>query len=108
MARGRNEIFVEWLESKEKANQVNVKQKIGDLGEVEKDSAVTVRFNSRRYQARVVDLSDWKPPKQCRKKCSSADKKSNMMDGDARSSFHTPKSATVFTSSHKTTISSLR
>ena len=40
MARGRNKIFVEWLESKEKTNQVNVKQKIGDLWEVEKDSAV--------------------------------------------------------------------
>ena len=75
MARGRNEIFVEWLESKEKTNRVNVKHKIGNLGEVEKDSAVTVTFNFCRYQARVVDLSDWKPPKQCRKKRSSADKK---------------------------------
>ena len=74
MARGRNKIFVEWLESKEKTNRVNVKHKIGDLGEVEKDSAVTGRFNSRRYRARVVDLLDWKPPKQCKKKRSSADK----------------------------------
>ena len=57
MAQGRNDIFVEWLESKQKTNRVNVKHKIGDLGEVEKDSAVTVRFNSCRYQARVVDLS---------------------------------------------------
>ena len=66
---------MEWLESKEKTNRVNVKHKIGDLGEVEKDSAVTMRFNSCCYQARVVDLLDWKPPKQCRKKCSSADRK---------------------------------
>ena len=59
---------MEWLESKEKTNRVNVKHKIGDLGKVDKDSAVTVRFNSCRYQVRVVDLSDWKPPKQCRKR----------------------------------------
>ena len=77
MARGRNEICVEWLESKDKGktNQVNVKHVIGDLGEVEKDSVVTLRFNSHRYQARVVDLLDPKPPEQRRKKRSSVAKK---------------------------------
>ena len=50
---------------------------IGDLGEVEKDSAVTVTFNSRRYQARVVDLLDWKLSKQRRKKRFSADKQAS-------------------------------
>ena len=45
---------------------------IGDLGEVEKDSVVIVKFNPRRYQARIVDLLDWKPPEQRRKKRSSA------------------------------------
>ena len=33
------------------------------------------RFNSRRYQARVVDLLDWKLPELCRKKCSRAAKR---------------------------------
>ena len=33
-----------------------------------------MRFNSCRYQARVVDLLDWKPPWHRRKKCSSAAK----------------------------------
>ena len=77
MARGRNEICVEWLESKDKGktNQVNVKHVIGDLGEVEKDSVVTLRFNSHRYQARVVDLLDPKSPEQRRKKRSSVAKK---------------------------------
>ena len=52
MARARNEICVEWLGSKDKSktNRVNVKHVIGNLGEVEKDSVVTVRFNSHRYQ----------------------------------------------------------
>ena len=31
MARRRNEICVEWLESKVKTNRVNVKHKIGNL-----------------------------------------------------------------------------
>ena len=50
------------------------------LGEVEKDSVATVRFNSRRYQARVVDLLEWKPLKQHRKKRSiySAAKKATL------------------------------
>ena len=54
---------MEWPESKDKrkTNRVNVKHVIGDLGEVEKDSVITVGFNSRRYQARVVDQLDWKP-----------------------------------------------
>ena len=48
MARARNEITVERLESKDKrkTNRVNVKHVIGDLGQVEKDSVVTVRFPS--------------------------------------------------------------
>ena len=54
---------------------MNIKHVIGNLGEVEKDSVITVRFNFCHYQARVVDLSDWKPPEQRRKKCSSAAKK---------------------------------
>ena len=54
---------------------MNVKHVIGDLGEVEKDSVVTMRFNSHHYQARVVNLLDWKPPEQHRKKHSSAAKK---------------------------------
>ena len=58
MVQARNEICMEWLESidKGKTNRVNVKHVIGDLEEVEKDSVITVRFNSCRYQARVVDL----------------------------------------------------
>ena len=75
MARARNEFCVEWLETKDKGrtNRVYVNHVIGDLGE-EKDSVVTVRFNSHRYQARTVDLLDCKPPEQRRKKCSSAAK----------------------------------
>ena len=48
MARARNEISVEWPESKDKrkTNRVNVKHVIGDLVEVEKESVVTVRFPS--------------------------------------------------------------
>ncbi len=48
MARARNETSVKWPESKDKrkTNRVNVKHVIGDLGEVEKDSVVTVRFPS--------------------------------------------------------------
>ena len=58
MVQARNEICMEWLESidKGKTNRVNVKHVIGDLEEVEKDSVITVRFNSCCYQARVVDL----------------------------------------------------
>ena len=60
MSRGRNEICVEWPESKDKrkTNRVNVKHVIGDLGEVEKDSVVIVKFNPHLYQARIVDLLD--------------------------------------------------
>ena len=70
MARRRNEICMEWLESKDKGqrNRVNVKHVIGDLVDLAKDSVVAVKFNSRRYQAKVVDLLDWKPPKQRKKK----------------------------------------
>ena len=76
MARRRNEICVEWLESKDKgkANRVNVKHVIGDLRDIEKECVVTVKLNSRRYQAKVLDLLDWKPPNQQRKKSSSAAK----------------------------------
>ena len=74
MARRRNKIIVEWLDSKDKGtmNHVNVKHVIGDIN---KDSVVTVKLNSRHYQAKVVDLLDWKPPKQRRKKSSRAAKK---------------------------------
>ena len=70
MAQVRNEIHMEQLESKNKGktNQANIKHVIGGLKEVEEDSAVTTRFNSCRYQARVVDLLDGKLPKQRRKK----------------------------------------
>ena len=48
MARTRNEISVEWPDSKDnrKTNRVSVKHGIGDLVEVEKESVVTVRFPS--------------------------------------------------------------
>ena len=48
MARAKNEISVEWPESKDKrkTNRVNVIHVIGDLIEVEKESVVTVRFPS--------------------------------------------------------------
>ena len=51
---------MEWLESKDKGqkNRVNVKHVIGDLVDLAKDSVVAVKFNSRRYQAKVVDLLD--------------------------------------------------
>ena len=77
MARRRNEICVEWLESKDKGqkNCVNVKHVIGDLVDLAKDSVVAVKLNSRRYQAKVVDLLDWKPPKQRKKKPFTAAKK---------------------------------
>ena len=73
MARRRNEIFVEWLVSKDKGttNRVNVKHVIGDII---KDSVVTMKLNSCCYQAKVVDLLDWKLPKQCRRKSSCATK----------------------------------
>ena len=60
---------MEWLESKDKgkSNWVNDKHVIGNLGEVEKDSVVIMRFNSCCYQARVVDLLDWKPPRAVQK-----------------------------------------
>ena len=68
---------MEWLESKDKGqkNRVNVKHVIGDLVDLAKDSVVAVKFNSRRYQAKVVDLLDWKPPKQRKKKPFTAAKK---------------------------------
>ena len=68
---------MKWLESKDegKTNRVNIKHVIGYLGEVEKDSVVTMRFNSRRYRAKVVDLLVWKPTEQRRKKHSNAAKK---------------------------------
>ena len=48
MALARNEISMEWPESKDKRkiNRVNVKHVIGDLVEAEKDSVVTVRLPS--------------------------------------------------------------
>ena len=57
---------MEWLKTKDKGktNRVNIKHMIGDLGHLEKGTVVTVKFNSCRYQAKVVDLLDWKPPKQ--------------------------------------------
>ena len=86
MARRRNEICVEWLESKDKGktNRVNIKHVIGDLGDLEKGSVVTVKFNSRRYQAKVVDLLDWKPPKQRKKKSASDAKKTKSLKEPAR------------------------
>ena len=77
MARRRNEICVEWLESKDKGetNHFNVKHTIGNLRDIEKRSAVMVKFNSQRYQEKVVDLLDWNPSKQQRKKSSRAAKK---------------------------------
>ena len=76
MARRRNEICVEWLESKDKGqkNRVNVKHMIGNLVDLAKDSVVAVKFNSCHYQAKVVDLLDWKPPKQRKKKPTAAKK----------------------------------
>ena len=62
MAQRRNKISVEWLESKDKGktNHVNIKHVIGDLGDLEKSSVVTVKFNSYHYQAKVVNLLE--PP----------------------------------------------
>ena len=50
---------MEWLKSKDKGktNRVNIKHVIGDLGDLEKGSIVTVKFKSCRYQAKVVDLN---------------------------------------------------
>ena len=62
---------------------MNVKHVIGNLGGG-KDSVVTVRLNSRRYQARVVDLLDWKPPEQHRKKRSCAAKKATKSKASKR------------------------
>ena len=55
---------MEWLESKDKGktNCVNIKHVIGDLGDLEKGSVVTVKFNSYHYQAKVVNLLDWNLP----------------------------------------------
>ena len=54
-------------------NRVNIKHVIGDLGDP--GSVVTEKFNSRCYQAKVVDLLDWKPRKQRKEKSGSAAKK---------------------------------
>ena len=54
-------------------NLVNIKYVIGDLGDL--GSVVTEKFNSRCYQAKVVDLLDWKPQKQRKEKSGSDAKK---------------------------------
>ena len=47
---------------------MNVKPLVGNLGALAEDTIVTVKFNSNCYQTRIVDLMDWKPPKQCKRK----------------------------------------
>ena len=49
MAQRRNEICLEWLESKDKGktNHVNMKHMIGNLKDIEKESTLMVKLNSR-------------------------------------------------------------
>ena len=49
MAQRRNEICLEWLESKDKGktNHVNMKPMIDHLKDIEKGSTLMVKLNSR-------------------------------------------------------------
>ena len=67
MPRKANEIFVEWLESKDagKRHRVNIKHIIGKLVEVAVGKVI-IKLNSRRYRVKIVDLLDWMPPEKKR------------------------------------------
>ena len=61
MARRRNEIAVEWLESKDKGivNRVNVKHVLGDLSSAAEGTEVLVQFGSRRSSDKDAIRSLW-------------------------------------------------
>ena len=63
MARRRNEIAVEWLESKDKGqiNRVNIKHILGDLCFAAEGTEVIVKLSSCRYQVVIIDLLEWQP-----------------------------------------------
>ena len=63
MARRRNEIAV----GKGQINRVNVKHILGDLDSAVEGTEFCVKFGSRRYRAKIIDLLEWQPPKRRRK-----------------------------------------
>ena len=73
MARSKNEILVEWLDSKDirKRNRVNIKHVVGETSSITPGAIITVKFKSKRYKASIIDLIDWTAPK---KHCEKAQK----------------------------------
>ena len=61
---------MEWLESKDKGqiNRVNVKHILGDFNSAMEGTEVCVKFSSRRYRAKIIDLLEWQPRKKRRRK----------------------------------------
>ena len=70
MSRKRNEISVQWLESKDKGriNRVNVKHVQSDLQNSTRGSEIIVKLGQRRYRATIVDFLDWEQPEKRRRR----------------------------------------
>ena len=64
LAQRRNEIAVD----KGQINRVNVKHILGDHDSAVEGTEVCVKFGSRRYRAKIIDLLEWQPPKKRRRK----------------------------------------
>ena len=63
MARRRNKIAVEWLESKDKAqiNCVNIKHVLEDLSCAAEGTEVIVKFSFHCYEATIIEFLEWQP-----------------------------------------------
>ena len=70
MASRKNEIQVEWLDSKDKGkvNSVHVKHVVEDRREILPGAVLTVKLSGRKYKAIVKDLLLWQKPQAARKR----------------------------------------
>ena len=70
MAKKKNQILVEWWESKDASerNRVNDKHIVGDAESITVGGIISVKFNSRRYKASVIDLLGWTTARKCHTK----------------------------------------
>jgi hypothetical protein len=66
--RRKNEIQVEWLNSKDvgKVNAINVKHVLEERQKIVLGAEITVKFNAKRYKAVVRDLLEWEQPQRKR------------------------------------------